>query len=354
MALPPRSRGAHRLSLLHPLDIATPDYVTWINLVPGLHKGGFGVALFFLISGFVIPFSFLRYTRTGFVLARILRLWPAYMAGFAVTVTAVAIGMWLAKRSLPFSAREALIHSVLGIRDLLGSRSIDGIVWTLEIEIKFYVVAIIIAPWLRRGSLWAFGAAAVAWLITVACGLIVFSPLNDDVPRWAYDLVYAIGLGTQFIVFMFIGVALNFAFRGLQPIGAMLGLSLVLLLAFLALFFVGAFREVPYGLTYPIALAAFLLVYFCPRLLPNVGPLRWLADISYAFYVCHGVAGYVLMTVLLALDYSPFVAIAVTTCAALLVSFIIHRCVEAPTRRLGQRLGQAIGGLRRREWSPAE
>jgi len=46
---------------------------------PGIYKGGFGVALFFLISGFVIPFSFLRYTRTGFAIARILRLWPAYM-----------------------------------------------------------------------------------------------------------------------------------------------------------------------------------------------------------------------------------------------------------------------------------
>jgi len=68
------------------------------------------------------------------------------------------------------------------------------------------VVAIIIAPWLRRGSLWAFGAAAVAWLITVACGSIVFSPLNDDIPQWAQRVAYAIGLGTQFIVFMFIGV----------------------------------------------------------------------------------------------------------------------------------------------------
>jgi peptidoglycan/LPS O-acetylase OafA/YrhL len=46
--------------------------------------GEFGVALFFLISGFVIPLSLERYGPRAFLIARCWRLVPTYMACFAV------------------------------------------------------------------------------------------------------------------------------------------------------------------------------------------------------------------------------------------------------------------------------
>jgi peptidoglycan/LPS O-acetylase OafA/YrhL len=43
---------------LLPLEaVATPEVVLWISTMPYFNWGAFGVALFFLISGFVIPFS---------------------------------------------------------------------------------------------------------------------------------------------------------------------------------------------------------------------------------------------------------------------------------------------------------
>src|ERR1700680_2354515 len=94
-------------------SIPTPQYVEWLYQIPGIYKGGFGVALFFLISGFVIPFSFSHYTRWGFIVARFFRLWPNYAAGFAVTAFAIAIGTWSAGLPLPYSPESVLIHSVL-------------------------------------------------------------------------------------------------------------------------------------------------------------------------------------------------------------------------------------------------
>src|SRR5204862_3477189 len=62
-----------------------------------------------------------------------------------------------------------------------------------------------------------------------------------------------------------------------------------------------------------------------------------------SFYVCHGVAGYVLMLTLLRSGLSPAVAILVTACAMLLVSSLLFLFVERPTRRFGQRLAARLG-----------
>ncbi len=43
-----------------------------------INFGAFGVALFFLISGFVIPLSFQSYGRLDFLVARFFRIYPTY------------------------------------------------------------------------------------------------------------------------------------------------------------------------------------------------------------------------------------------------------------------------------------
>jgi peptidoglycan/LPS O-acetylase OafA/YrhL len=45
------------------------------------------------------------------------------------------------------------------VRDVAGWPSLDGIVWTLEIEVKFYLLCALLAPALRRGLV--FGLAAL-------------------------------------------------------------------------------------------------------------------------------------------------------------------------------------------------
>jgi peptidoglycan/LPS O-acetylase OafA/YrhL len=47
--------------------------------------GPAGVALFFLISGYVIPFSLSGRSQGGFLLARLVRLVPTYWAGLSIS-----------------------------------------------------------------------------------------------------------------------------------------------------------------------------------------------------------------------------------------------------------------------------
>src|SRR4051812_12421680 len=53
--------------------------------------GHFGVALFFLISGFVIPFSLIGRSRGQFAVSRFFRIWPTYAIGLTITAAFVML-----------------------------------------------------------------------------------------------------------------------------------------------------------------------------------------------------------------------------------------------------------------------
>ena len=71
-----------------------PGAEPWIaNLADsGWHNSGpLGVALFFLISGFVIPFSLEHHNRLSFLAARALRIYPVYFLAVAIDVAAILL-----------------------------------------------------------------------------------------------------------------------------------------------------------------------------------------------------------------------------------------------------------------------
>ena len=130
---------------LHP----TPTIVTWLNAFPIFNWGAVGVAIFFLISGFVIPFTLRKSSLQGFLANRIFRIFPTYIVGFTITLMGIWLGSKYFENKWPFTATEVLIHYIPGLRDILWSRPIDGIVWTLEIEIRFYLVCALFITWFR-------------------------------------------------------------------------------------------------------------------------------------------------------------------------------------------------------------
>ena len=107
----------------------------------GFLYGAFGVAVFFLISGFVIPIS-LRNISTGqFLVRRFFRIYPVYWFCLLINVAMYFVCSWywstpLSDRiSMPFLARNLpLVHSAAGLP------SLDFVSWSLAVELKFYLV----------------------------------------------------------------------------------------------------------------------------------------------------------------------------------------------------------------------
>jgi peptidoglycan/LPS O-acetylase OafA/YrhL len=114
--------------------------------------GKYGVLLFFLVSGYVIPMSLERHgSLRRFWIGRLFRIYPAYLVTIAVVV---AIGGW----------RGGLLAHASMLVDPLGQRGAVRVFWTLSYEMVFYLVVAGLYAWRlhRHSAGWACGLALAA------------------------------------------------------------------------------------------------------------------------------------------------------------------------------------------------
>ncbi|GIG61249.1 acyltransferase [Longispora fulva] len=142
---------------------------------PGLGQvsryGYLGVDLFFVISGFVVSLSAWGRPARGFVVSRIVRLYPAFWV--AVTLTAlvsVASGRFRVGFG-QYLANLTMLNPVAGIAN------IDVVYWTLWAEIRFYLLVFVLAVvgLTRRRvllALWAWLAVTAATQLGLLPGFV--------------------------------------------------------------------------------------------------------------------------------------------------------------------------------------
>lgn len=317
----------------------TPAYVELLNYgLPTFSWGPYGVALFFIISGFVIPFSLRKMDMTGFLVSRFFRLVPVYVAGFSITLFFLWIGAQYFLREWPFTLREVLIHYIPGIRDLMNSRGIDGIVWTLEIEMKFYILCAIFIAWFQRYSLKVFFIPLALFIIALALDWKVGGWLANHMPA-LYQLSIVFVRVSQYIIFMFTGVVFHYLYQS-----QVTAKKACLLVAGLFAMFCLHWRAGPDSTSaylswnYAAAILTFLVAYKYPRFFRSNRIFNFLADISYPMYVIHGVAGYVGLRILLDCSWQPWQALTLVMSVCFAISWIVHRYVEIPSQKFGKKL----------------
>jgi peptidoglycan/LPS O-acetylase OafA/YrhL len=311
-------------------------------LPPGF-VGHFAVALFFLISGFVIPFSLLNRTRLQFAAARVLRLWPTYAIGLTITaLLVIACASWFGQPR-PFPWRTYFLQLVF-VRDLAWVPSIDGIAWTLEIEAKFYLLMALLAGAVRLGRIGPLLLTAVALLcLTVGAS---FLPMWNMSLTPLYRGLYGLTLSGQMICFMFIGTIFNFVYRGLLSwrVG---GFAIAFLFGTLLVQWpLGVIAATSKSglLSYAIALAFFAGAYAARHRMQRApAALSWLADISYPLYVIHGVAGYALMRMAFDAGIGMAGCIAIATVFAFAAATVMHHFIEVPTQSIGKAISLKMG-----------
>lgn len=134
-------------SFVH-LDGAVPLRGAWLQgFAASIDLGRVGVVMFFLISGFVIPFSMhpaQPAPARAFLIKRLFRIFPAYW--LSIPFGALS-GFWLWGRE--FGTADFLVNLTL-LQDLFGMRSAEGLYWTLLVELVFYALCIAL---LLTGSL---------------------------------------------------------------------------------------------------------------------------------------------------------------------------------------------------------
>lgn len=143
------SKSAHRLTEidalrgLAALAVVLFHYTTRFtevfgaNLTPSISfpDGHYGVNLFFIISGFVIFMTLDRTTRPmDFVVSRFSRLFPAYWAAIILTFSITHL------LGLPDKLVDATtaFYNLIMIHGFFRIPHVDGVYWTLEVELLFY------------------------------------------------------------------------------------------------------------------------------------------------------------------------------------------------------------------------
>jgi peptidoglycan/LPS O-acetylase OafA/YrhL len=306
----------------------SPDYLFWVYSIPHLIWASLGVALFFVISGFVIPFSVKSGSIAAFLFARAFRIYPLYIVGFSITLLSLYVSGWYFSRDWQFTYEQVLPHFIPGLRELYGSPYIDGILWTLEIEIKFYIICALIAPLIRRGSVKVF-------MVPIAVALADYL-LCKNVAGYEKG---SLSQAAPFLCFMFIGVAFHYLRARIirPPVGAAV-IAGVFSVFVLSLAYGPTSQYLTIVWSYGVAVALFGIAARFPQPFGKSRVGNFLADISYPLYVVHGVTGYALLRILTEVGMPGALALPVTVIAVFTIAWSLHNIVEDRSRACGKKL----------------
>lgn len=131
--------------------------------------GWMGVDLFFVISGFVIGLSaFSEIDRCGplhfqgpFFARRLARIAPLHYLTMLVFVVFISPELLFTNFWANLTSHLLFVHNL----NLNLHGAINGSNWSLATEMQFYVLMLLVAPWVRVGRWWAIATVfiGVAW-----------------------------------------------------------------------------------------------------------------------------------------------------------------------------------------------
>lgn len=294
---------------------------------PGIH-GGQGVYAFFVISGFVLPYSLLRagyrprdYGR--FVCKRILRLDPPYLCTLVLAVGLALLGPLVpGYMGAPFHLdwTRFLLH--LGYLNAFSHLPwYNPAFWTLAVEFQFYLAVGLLFP------LAVHRRPAVRLALPLALGALAFASSNRDLVVHHLAL-FALGIATaqhhvglvSRRVYLATGALLSAALVAtLGPVSAGVGIATAALIAGL-------------GHAGPDSRAGRWV---------RLRPLVWLGAISYSIYLLHIPIGTRVLSIgdRFADSVPAMVAVlAAGIAVTLAASHVMYRLVELPSQRLSSRI----------------
>ncbi len=270
-----------------------------------------GVEVFFVLSGFAVELSLDRTSSAReFLVSRAVRLYPTFWAALVFTFTVVHV-FGLPERAVSY--RDAFLNLSM-IPASLGAGVVDGVYWTLERELRFYaLLLLLLSLGFRRYTVHAL-------LVTVA--VQTAGAGSSWLPHWISDLL---NLGWAHL---FASGALLARYRQTRSWWMLAGLSLCILSS----------RRVGL-LPFAYGSGAVALVWLASRPMSagHLRPLIFLGKISYPLYLAHQYIGYVVMRALYARGAHPAVAIAAAAAAGIGIATVLHLGVEAPCLQILRR-----------------
>jgi peptidoglycan/LPS O-acetylase OafA/YrhL len=322
-----------------PADAWAQAHLAW--LFGYLDLGKVGVVAFFAISGFIVPFSFgASQARTGFVLSRVFRLYPAYWLS-------LLLAAWLLPQlgEIDFSAVQLVANTTM-LQTAFRQPNVLDVYWTLFIELVFYAMCLAVFSAGRLGSAKAIFCIFSALLVAAMGGAVARHAGQPGIPA-ALPLYLAV---------MWFAACLRLAvLHGDAQARQLCRVMLPMLLLAIPAVWATAYDDNSHKESVLADISAFylalLLFLGCvKRRWFTPGWLVYVGGISYSLYLFHP-----LMLELgaywarpLAWPVSGLVQVVATLVLSFLLSHAVYRWVERPAVRLGKQLVHRLGAGQRR------
>lgn len=312
-----RAVAALSVCLFH--YICTVVGFTTNELVQGIFfYGQYGVHMFFVISGFVIPWSMYYggYKPSNFfrfLAKRLIRLEPLYLFSLALAVLHAFSRTWGPNYNgvdTTPTLQQISLHVGYLIPFFPDEKWIRPVYWTLAIEFQYYITMGLIFPLLIRKAI------ILRFFVYALVLLGVLIPHAGFLPY--YLPIFLLGI----LLFL----------KKTELIGeAEFYTTSVISLALIFLFHdTGSFI---------FSFATFFIILHFSHIRSKIGD--FLGEISYSLYLFHSLTGMIVLNYIVHIVQSPILKVGALFFAvglAIAFSYVTYRVIEKPTKRWSSRI----------------
>jgi peptidoglycan/LPS O-acetylase OafA/YrhL len=301
-------------------------------LSPVARYGYLGVYLFFMISGFVILMSAEGRSAAAFFQSRFIRLYPAYWVACTITFASMYL---LGATNLQRTFDQWLVNLSM-LQGTFGVTDIDGVYWTLLLEMRFYLLVFLVCATGLFGALPILLAGWAGYAFVAMRGLI-----TPDVAAIYPSCIYFIA-----------GAAFYLIYRRRSLV---LASALVVVSGYLAYRHCAddAVKQSAYyhATISPVVATCLMGLFFVVFALIALGRLRmreraWtyaMGAMTYPLYLLHQFMGYALLNKV-AVGAVPYLWLLLVVLFLLALAWAVHRFLEVPGARLLRTLFAAGAG----------
>lgn len=304
-------------------------------IMPFCLGGGAGVVVFFLISGYIISNVLISENTPNFILKRIFRIYPIYIA--AVLIEISLSHFFNGPQDINWLHIFARL-SLLG--DWFGTPyGLAGVEWTLRIEVHFYAVMAI----LKWTGVWR----RLEVLPFIFLGLtVILQTLGPFTLHYGWSNGYV----TLYMPFLFFGVVFFLLEKRLcNPI---IG---VLFLGYTYISYLILLPKINPSFAQSHFASLALIVFFAAWIFKKtLNPHHWttlLSELTYSIYLFHNWLWNYIIKYTSKLELNTLSTILLTTTSLLIFCFLANLIIEKPSIRLGALLNTKLKTLQTRKLS---